>query len=158
MSEPIRIECNVHFQRQGRGRRKEMRDGQPPTATQRPLGRVPRISRLMALAIRFEGLLRCGEVAGYAELARLCQVTRARMTQIMNLLLLAPDIQEAILFLPRIERGRDSLCLRQLQQIALTPDWRKQRRMWRSLLPGALPRIEPIACAAAPLVPGLVSD
>ena len=56
----------------------------------------------MALVIRFYQL-----VADFAELARLGHVTRARIAQIMNLLHLAPDIQEAILFLPRVERGED---------------------------------------------------
>jgi hypothetical protein len=60
-------------------------------------------------------------------------VTRARITQIMNLLLLAPDIQEAILFLPRIQHGRDPIRLGRLQAVALTPDWRKQRRLWTAL-------------------------
>ena len=63
-------------------------------------GCIPRIARLMALAIRFEGLLRDETIRDYAELARLGRVTRARMTQIMKLLDLAPDIQEQILFLP----------------------------------------------------------
>ena len=61
---------------------------------------IPRIARLMALAIRFEGLLRDGTIRDYAELARLGRVTRARMTQIMKLFDLAPDIQEQLLFLP----------------------------------------------------------
>ena len=87
----------------------------------------------MALAIRLDGLVHSGVVTDYAELARLGHVTRARITQIMNLLLLAPDIQEAILFLPRVERGRDPIHLRQLQPIALVPDWRKQRRFWHTL-------------------------
>ncbi len=65
------------------------------------------VSRLMALAIRFEQLIQDGHVADYAELARLSHVSRARITQVMNLRLLAPDIQEQILFLPKIERGRD---------------------------------------------------
>ena len=51
----------------------------------------------------------------------------------MNLLLLAPDIQEELLFLPRIESGRDSLCLRKLQAIATTADWKVQREMWVEL-------------------------
>jgi hypothetical protein len=87
----------------------------------------------MALAIRFDGLIRTGVVTDYAELASLGHVTRARITQIMNLLMLAPDIQEAILFLPRVERGRDPILLRQLQPVALVPDWRKQRRLWAAL-------------------------
>jgi hypothetical protein len=71
----------------------------------------------MALAIRFEQLIRAGEIADYAELAHLGHVTRARITQIMNLRLLAPDLQEELLFLPRIEGGREAIHLRQLQPI-----------------------------------------
>jgi hypothetical protein len=52
----------------------------------------------MALAIKFQGMLDCGAVRDYADLARLGYVTPARVTQIMNLLLLAPDIQERVLF------------------------------------------------------------
>ena len=130
MTRPITIECNIHFQRRGRGSRKEMRQGEAPVPTPRLPGRVPRVSRFMALAIRFDQLIRAGEVADYAELARFAHVTRARITQIMNLLMLAPDIQEAILFLPRVERGRDPIHLRQLQPITLVPDWRKQRILW----------------------------
>lgn len=88
----------------------------------------------MALAIRFNGLIHSGEVADYAELARLSHVSRARITQIMNLLLLAPDIQEAMLFLPRVPQGRDPIYLRQLQAIALVPDWRKQRKIWLAMV------------------------
>jgi hypothetical protein len=66
-----------------------------------PAGRaIPRIARLMARAIRFDGLLRDERFRDYAEIARLGRVTRARITQIMKLLNLAPDIQEHILFLP----------------------------------------------------------
>jgi hypothetical protein len=51
----------------------------------------------------------------------------------MNLLLLAPDIQEQLLFLSRVEQGRDPIHLRQLQPIAVVSDWRKQRGMWAQL-------------------------
>src|SRR5437762_12025574 len=81
-------------------------------------GRVPRVSRLMALAMRFDDLIRSGQVTGYAELARLGHVTRARLSQIASLLGLAPDIQEAILFLPRTLRGRYPIQLWQLLPIA----------------------------------------
>ena len=63
----------------------------------------------MALAIRFDDLVRRGEVSDYADLARLGYVTRARITQIMCLLHLAPNIQEALLFLPRTLQGRDPI-------------------------------------------------
>ena len=95
-----------------------------------PLGRVPRVSRLMALAIRFEGLLQAGEVNDYAELARLGHVTRARVTQIMNMLNLAPDIQEAILFLPAVEAGREPIKEWHVRPVAAVVDWRQQRTAW----------------------------
>ena len=126
----IRIERKVHFQ-QGRRTRKELREGEATPLP--PAGRVSRVSRLMALAIRLDQLIRDGVVADQAELARLGHVTRARLTQVMNLLCLAPDLQERILFLPTTERGRDAITEKQLRPIAAAPSWRKQRRMWRRL-------------------------
>jgi hypothetical protein len=130
MTTPLVIECEVNFQRAARGR-KGLHDG--PAAPPPPPGRVPRVARLMALALRFEGLLRQDAVTDYSELARLGHVTPARISQIMNLLYLAPDIQEALLFLPKTQRGRDPIHLAQLQPIASTLDWRKQRRLWAEL-------------------------
>lgn len=127
----ITVERKVHFG-QGRRTRKELRDGE---ATAAPAGRVPRVSRLMALAIRFDQLIREGVVADRAELARLGHVTRARLTQVMNLLCLAPDLQEKILFLPRVEVGCDPITERELRPIAAVADWRKQRRMWSGFWP-----------------------
>lgn len=60
----------------------------------------------MALAIHIQELVDRGEVGNYADLARLAHVT-ARMTQVMSLLLLAPDIQEELLFLPLSNGGHD---------------------------------------------------
>ena len=71
-------------------------------------------------------------VGDQAELARPGHVTRARLTQIMNLLSLATDVQEALLFLPRVGRDEDPVTERELRPIAAEPDWRKQRRMRRS--------------------------
>ena len=93
-------------------------------------GRVPRITRLMALAIKFEGYVRDGVVKDYAELARLGHVTRARVTQIMDLNLLAPDIQEAILDLPRTVEGRDGMTLRELREVLREDRWEGQRYTW----------------------------
>ena len=134
MTRPITIESQIHFEWRGRGSRKTVRQGNVPTPTSGGPGRLPRVARFMALAIRFDELIQAGEVADYAELARLAHVTRARITQIMNLRMLAPDIQETILFLPHVESGRDSIHLRQLQPIALVPDWRKQRQLWSLII------------------------
>ena len=133
----ITTHATIHFARAPRGR-KELRRGEAPPPSAPPVfGRVPRIARLMALAIRMRRMIDSGEVRDYAELARLGHVTRARVTQIMNLLCLATDIQEDILFLPPVESGRDPIRELQLRSITLVPDWRKQRRMWRELWTGA---------------------
>jgi hypothetical protein len=87
----------------------------------------------MALAMRFDELIRSGQVSDYAELARLGHVSRARLSQIASLLGLAPDIQEEILFLPRTLKGRDPIQFRHLLPITAIPDWRKQRVRWKSL-------------------------
>jgi hypothetical protein len=101
---------------------------QPTTgdAADRP---IPRIARLLALAIRFEGLLREKTVQDYAELARLGRVTRARMTQIMKLLDLASDIQEQVLFLPHI-RGLNE---RNLRPVLSQIYWEEQRRIFQKI-------------------------
>jgi len=56
-------------------------------------------------------------------------VTRARMTQIMKLLDLAPDIQEQILFLT----NRKGLNERNLRPIVKRIDWNEQRRMFQKI-------------------------
>jgi hypothetical protein len=135
----LTVTGTVHFAR--RGKTKELRVGPAPSPL--PAGRVPRVARLMALALKFERLIQEGAVKDYAELARLGHVTRARLTQIMNLTLLAPSIQEELLFLPRVEQGRDPVILRDLQPIAMTLEWRKQRKSWAVLLKTAFsPELE----------------
>ena len=129
----LTIQRQVHFRR-GRRTRKVIYEGPPPEVTPIPTGRIPRISKLMALSLRFDRLINAGEITDQAEIARLGQVSRARVTQIMNLLLLAPDIQEEILFLPRTQDGRDPIREIMVRPIAAVLDWRKQRRMWKQLL------------------------
>jgi hypothetical protein len=97
------------------------------------VGRVPRVARLMALAIRFDQLLHDGVVSSQSELARLAHVTQPRMTQIMNLLHLSPDIQEALLHLPLVEHGHDAIHEHMLRRVAACMDWREQRRRWVAL-------------------------
>jgi len=96
-------------------------------------GRVPRITRLLALAVRFEGLLQDGTVRDYAELARLGGVSRGRITQIMSLRKLAPVIQERILALPAGSSPAEVLNERLLRGMAQQWDWREQMRMWEEL-------------------------
>jgi hypothetical protein len=93
--------------------------------------RIPRISRYMALAIHFEDLIKQGLVTDYADLARLGHVSRARVTQIMNLRLLTPEIQEQLLHCETSEQLSCPLQLKELQRLASHHDWRNQRVQWR---------------------------
>ena len=69
-----------------------------------------------------------GEIRDWAEAARWVGVTRARMTQIANLLLLAPKIQEGILSLPNVARGPDPVTEHALRAAAAHADWQRQAR------------------------------
>jgi hypothetical protein len=131
MSEEKQVETLLHKKRDGK--RIVLADGKAPQPKRPPIGRLPRITRYMALAIYYEDLIRKGHVHDYAEIATLGHVTRARVTQIMNLRLLAPDIQEELITLDRVIKGRDSLSLRQFQSIALDNDWKRQRKQWQAL-------------------------
>lgn len=86
------------------------------------------------LAIRFEKLIREGVVENQGEIARLGYVSRPRVTQIMNLLNLAPEIQEEILFLPRVMCGKDRVHLRGVFPVSGESDWARQMKMWTTLM------------------------
>ena len=126
----ITITQSIAFQRGRQGRRRLCEEPLPPVSCE---PRLPRIAKLMALAIRFNQLIRKGKIADLSELARLAHVTQPRMTQIMNLNHLAPDIQEELLFLPRIPAGRAPVHEKRLRPIAAELDWNKQRVLWALL-------------------------
>ena len=107
----------------------------PRRATQAATGRIPRVVRMLALAYKIDRMIRDGELQDLADAARAVGVTRARMTQIANLLLLAPDIQEAILNLPPARSRRDSVSERSLRTIVAEPNWDVQRRLWDEAKP-----------------------
>lgn len=96
-------------------------------------GAVPRISKLMALAIEMDDLLRDGEVQDLAELASLGHVTQPRISQILNLTLLAPDIQEKLLNLPLVTRGKSPIHEKMLRPVAAEVNWATQRAMFERL-------------------------
>lgn len=127
----------IHFAQ--KGHRKVARPGPPPATTvasepdEPAVGRTPRISKLMALAIRFDQLLHDGTVTDQSELARLAHVTQPRMTQIMNLLHLAPDIQEEILHLSQVVEGRDPVTEHDVRPIVRLMAWDDQRDAWAKM-------------------------
>lgn len=108
------------------------REGPKP---RRERGHVPRVARLLALAHYFQALLKQGVFGSQTELAQVAGLTRARITQIMNLLFLAPDIQEEILFLPRVSKGRDLVTERDLREVLKTLMWSEQRERWAAVQP-----------------------
>ena len=114
-------------------------DAEPERNLSTP-ARIPRLARLMALARHVEELVHSGTVGSYAVAARLGRVSRARMSQILGLLNLAPDLQEQLLFLEHPARGRPVPVLRQVLSVAAALDWDEQRRSWRKLQRAAGPR------------------
>jgi hypothetical protein len=100
-------------------------------------GRVPRVSRLMALAVKFQDLLLQGTVRTHAELAELGHITRPRVCQILGLANLAPTLQETLLFLPKTVTGPDRITENRLRRIASLVDWEAQRQAFRSHLAGS---------------------
>jgi hypothetical protein len=101
-------------------------------------GRIPRITKMMALAIRLDHLIKSGQVADQAELARVGHVSRARLTQIMDLNLLAPEIQEEFLFWVGSDSRVNSTREREARKIVKFLDWQTQRQIWQ-LFKSALP-------------------
>jgi len=126
----LRREYAVSFSKVQHGRR-QISSGNRPSRPQ-PIGRVPRVTRMLALAHHFDQLIAQGVVKDYAEIARLAQLSRARVTQIMTLKFLAPTIQEEIAWLPN-SRGKDRVLEKDVRCIAMVVDWGQQQDHWQRL-------------------------
>ncbi len=96
--------------------------------------RVPRVARQLALAHEIERRIRAGEFNDLAHAARVFGLTRARVTQIVNLTLLTPAIQAAILTMPPATVGRDRIAERMMRGIVAEAEWGRQARMWHELI------------------------
>jgi hypothetical protein len=92
---------------------------------------MPRLSRLLALALKMEQMIREGTAKNYSELAHLGQVSAARISQVMNLLHLAPDIQEEILLGNTPQDWLRESAVRKLSGVVL---WSEQRDRWHELV------------------------
>lgn len=103
-------------------------------------GRIPRVSRLMALAIKLEASGGSGLLRKQTEWARLGGISRARMSQILGLGNLSTAIQEQLLFLPKVTRGSDPVTEKNMRRIAQSIDWEEQEREFAGLLVGAAAR------------------
>lgn len=97
-----------------------------------PARRPARIAYMLALALQVEKMIERGELKGRAHAAANLGFTRARLTQLLSLTLLAPDIQEELLFL-EVDDGVERTTERVLRDIMTVDDWGEQRRRWRML-------------------------
>ena len=107
--------------------------GAPSDAPRSTVGRLPRITQVMALAIQLQDMIQRGDARDYADLARLGCLTRERMSQIMELIWLAPDIQREILEFPPRSATRFPISEVAVRRIVVHLDWMKQRELWRKL-------------------------
>ena len=123
----IKVKRKVAFQGEAHKRRDAAKAARVKLAQS---GRIPRIAKLVALASRMQSMIDSGEVESFQQLAELGKISQPRMTQIMSLLNLAPDIQEELLYLPEVIQGKAGIHERLLRPLTREIDWRVQRRMW----------------------------
>lgn len=102
----------------------------PKRSRAKDAGRPARVAVLLATAHRFDDMLRSGAVASMEQLARRLGVTRARVSQILMLTMLAPDVQEEVLALRREEGKKRRVTEVDLRRMVAEPEWAKQRALW----------------------------
>lgn len=121
------------FRRQGR--RVEL-SNTPPTRLEprTPVRRPAKVARMLALAHHLQRAIDQGLVADRAAVARNLGQTRARITQLLDLLLLAPDLQERVLVLMSTD-GTEPVTERELRRLTTVREWRVQRLRFCVLLP-----------------------
>ena len=91
--------------------------------------RPARVAVMLALAHHIQRAIDAGLVADRAAVARKLGLTRARVTQVLDLLLLAPDLQGAVLALEAGD-GVEPIAERALRRTAHAKTWTEQRAMW----------------------------
>ncbi len=96
-------------------------------------GRLPQVTRVLALAIHLDTVIRNGDAKDYADIGRLSCLCRERVSQIMRLNYLAPDIQVELLYLPPTPTGRYPVSETAVRKIANLLSWANQRREWATL-------------------------
>jgi hypothetical protein len=79
--------------------------------------RAERLARMLALAHLIERKIEAGELANYNDAARRLGVTRPRISQILGLLALSPEMQERVLL------GDGRLGIREAVRVARKTEW-----------------------------------
>lgn len=104
----------------------------PPPDKPAPVRRPAKVARQLALAHHLESAIERGLVADQAALARKLGLTRARVTQLFDLLMLAADLQEQVLALEAVD-GAEPMAERTLREVAHAGTWAVQRAAWGKL-------------------------
>lgn len=91
-----------------------------------PVRRPAHVARMLALAHHIQGAIDRRVVADRAEVARKLGLTRARITQLLDLTLLAPDLQARVLALEAVD-GVEPLTERQVRDAVHAGSWAQQR-------------------------------
>ena len=115
-------------------RRQPMTRITPPPPKPVPTRQPARVARMLALANDLQDKLDRGVHQDQATLARELGLTPTKVTRLLDLALLAPDIQEEILFLEAVD-GKEPVTERALREVVRHPSWSEQRKAWRALLP-----------------------
>jgi ParB-like chromosome segregation protein Spo0J len=92
----------------------------------------PGVAVMLGLANKIQQAIDGGAVRDRAEIARRLGFTRARITHLLDLTLLSPDLQEQVLFLQAID-GVQPVSERVLRAVAHAGTWEDQRRAWTAL-------------------------
>ncbi len=121
------ITGTFHLVRRGRGLAIQSHPAKPKAPPTRPL----RVARMLALAHKIEVMVDQGRTA--ASIADALGFTRARVSQLTSLTLLAPDLQERLLFWTT-EAGDDPVCEHALREVVRFPDWPSQRAAFARIL------------------------
>lgn len=127
----VKLDFTVHIAQPSR--RLLIREGPAPVRP-RPRGRTPRVARMLVQAHLFQRMLENGQARDLADLARKFSLTRARVTQILNYTLLAPDIQREVLALPPVEPGGEPIREPEMRAVLREVLWTEQRKRWRALM------------------------
>jgi hypothetical protein len=120
------------FHRVQRGRCKRFVAEPPPGPVRRPA----RVAVMLALAHKIQQAIDRSRIRDRAEVARRLGFTRARITHLLDLTLLAPDLQESVLFLEAID-GVEPIGERTLRRLAKTGCWNVQRMAFQPQLMSA---------------------
>ena len=132
----VTVSCKFHRARRRHSVALKKGPRPPPPKTVR---RPAKIARLLAEAHQIQRDIDAGEIEDQARAAERLSVTRARVTQLMKLLSLAPDIQEQLLFMEAVD-GLEPMTERRLRPVTAHASWAGQRGVWKGIRKGGVVR------------------